>query len=67
MKSIGQYVTILIGPAITNMYTRNCKHNVKQHKFYKQSMKFCHIYKSNYLGKDNKVFLKEKKEEKSDL
>lgn len=34
---------------------------------FKQSMKFCHIYKSNYLGKDNKVFLKEKKEEKSDL
>lgn len=32
---------------------------------FKQSMKFCHIYKSNYLGKDNKVFLKEKKEEKS--
>lgn len=31
---------------------------------FKQSMKCCHINKSNYLGKDNKVLYKRKKRKK---
>lgn len=31
---------------------------------FKQSMKCCHINKSNYLGKDNKVLFKRKEKKR---